>query len=626
MLFSNPISVLGSALLGFAAAAHASSILPSVFQARQITQTSQLLSAYDYVIVGGGTSGLTVADRLTENPHTTVLVLEAGSFPKPEDVLPVTDGGTRRQENYLYQSIPQKNLNNQSFFVVLGNMVGGSSGINGMMTARGSAEDYDRWGKLFERDSKHDWSWKGMLPYFKKSISFFPPPADVAKRFNMKYDASYWGKGSAVDASWPSYQYPGLDPLLGAFKELPGIEFTADSGAGGAGVYWFPTFMDPVKRERSYATNGHYSNVKRPNYHLIADTPVRRVLLKDGAAFGVELTKDNKTFTIPATKEVLVTAGAIHTPQILQRSGIGPRKVIEAAGIKTLVDLPGVGQNFQDHPEIKAEINLGGLLQIHPNAHDLEINATFRQWAEESWSANRSGPYSIAFGNIAAWLPLTAVSPSKYKSLSAALSSQNHSAYLPPGTHPTVAAGYTAQMRGLAQAMLSPSTVFARILLNGTTGAVGPVLNQPFSRGSVNIDTTDPFGRPPVIDFNGLSNPVERAVMVEMIKFYRRYHSDTALAKLAPNETAPGKAVASDAEIDAWLPSGVTPSDWHAAGTAAMMPLELGGVVDQTLRVYGVKKLRVIDASVIPTLPGGNPCHAVYAIAEKVADLIKAGV
>ncbi|KAK0716111.1 hypothetical protein B0H67DRAFT_601463 [Lasiosphaeris hirsuta] len=610
--------MLASALLAFVATSHAFSIPPSTYRARQITKTSQLLPAYDYVIVGGGTSGLTVADRLTENPHTTVLVLEAGSFPNPDDVLPVSDGGTRRQDNYLYQSVPQTHLNNQSFYVILGNMVGGSSGINGMMTARGSAEDYDRWGELFGRGSKHDWSWKGLLPYFKKSISFFPPPADLANRFHIKYDTSYWGKSSAVDASWPSYQYPGLDPLLSAFKELPDIEFTADSGAGSAGVYWFPTFMDPVKHERSYATNGHYSNVIRPNYHLMADTPVRRVLLKDGGATGVELKTDNSTFTIKATKEILVAAGAVHTPQILQRSGIGPQKVLKAAGIKTLVDLPGVGQNFQDHPEIGAEIT-----RIHPNAHDLEIDASFRKFAEDSWSANRTGPYSIAFGNIAGWLPLTSITPSRYRSLSTALSAQNHAAYLLPGTHPTVAAGYSAQMRGLAKAMLSRDVVFARILLNATTGAVGPVLNQPFSRGSINIDPADPFGGAPVIDFNGLSNPVERAVMVEILKFFRRYHYETSLKKLAPNETAPGPAVVTDAQLDAWLPSGVTPSDWHAAGTAAMMPLELGGVVDQTLRVYGVKGLRVIDGSVIPSLPGGNPCHAVYAIAEKAADLIR---
>lgn len=166
---------------------------------------------------------------------------------------------------------------------------------------------------------------------------------------------------------------------------MPGVEYAADSGAGRAGVYWFPTLskssfsldccplpmliirsltfasttpVDPVKHERSFALNGHYENVRRPNYHLMADTPVRRVLLDDdaSAAKGVEFITKNQTFTVDATKEVIVSAGAVHTPKVLQLSGIGPRKVLEAAGIKTLVDLPGVGQNFMEHVGIATDI------------------------------------------------------------------------------------------------------------------------------------------------------------------------------------------------------------------------------------------------------------------------------
>lgn len=233
-------------------------------------------------------------------------------------------------------------------------------------------------------------------------------------------------------------------------------------------------------------------------------------------------------------------------------------------------------------------------------------------------SLTQTGPYSIAYGNIAGWLPLTAISPGRFSSLAAELENQDHGAYLPPGTHPTVVKGYAAQMRGLASAMRSKDTVFARYLVNATTGPLAPILNQAFNRGSINVDPADPFDSPPLVDFNGLSNPIERAVLVEMVKFLRRYVSETSLVSLQVNETQPGPDVVTDAEIDAWLPSALTPSDWHAAGTAAMMPLELGGVVDQTLRVYGVKNLRVIDASIMPSLPGGNTCQAVYAIAEKV--------
>ena len=224
----------------------------------------------------------------------------------------------------------------------------------------------------------------------------------------------------------------------------------------------------------------------------------------------------------------------------------------------------------------------------------------------------------MPYGNVAGWLPLSAIAPERFSSLARELEHQNHTAYLLADTHPSVARGYAAQMRGLASTMRSNTTVFARYLLNGTTGPSEPILNQPFSRGSVNVDAADPFGRPPVVDFNALSNPVERSVLVEMVKFLRRYVSQTSLAALRPNETLPGPDIVTDADIDAWIPNNITPSDWHAAGTAAMMPLELGGVVDQTLRVYGVKRLRVIDASVMPSLPSGNTCQPVYAVAEKV--------
>lgn len=189
--------------------------------------------------------------------------------------------------------------------------------------------------------------------------------------------------------------------------------------------------------------------------------------------------------------------------------------------------------------------------------------------------------------------------------------------------HPTVARGYAAQMKGLAAAMRSEHTVFARFAVDATRGATAPILNQPLSRGSVNVDPRDPFGANPVVDYRALTNPVETRVVVEMVKWYRRYHFETSLAGFAPRETAPGAAVATDAQLAAWVPTVLNPTDYHPAGTAALAPLELGGVVDQALRVYGVKQLRIIDASIMPSLPGANTCQPTYAIAEKAADIIK---
>lgn len=236
------------------------------------------------------------------------------------------------------------------------------------------------------------------------------------------------------------------------------------------------------------------------------------------------------------------------------------------------------------------------------------------------WS-NRSpiGPYSIGWGNVAAWLPLTAISPDRFDALADELDEQDHASYLPEDTHESVAKGYAAQMKDLVSAMRSPDTVWSRYYVNATIGATRPILNQPFSRGTVNINTGDPFGEPPVVDYRALTNPVEVKVLVEMVKWYRRYHFETSLSDLGPVETAPGADIESDEDIAEWLAVGFNPSDYHPAGTAAMMPLELGGVVDQTLKVYNVESLRVIDASVMPVLPGANTCQPTYALAEKVS-------
>ncbi|KAK7996575.1 hypothetical protein PG989_004615 [Apiospora arundinis] len=600
----------------------------SAYQARQVRDASELLPAYDYVFVGGGTAALTVADRLTEDPDTTVLVLEAGPFADPATTLPVVGGGSRRQPLYNFSSVAQEQLGGQVFEVLLGRMVGGSSGANGMAALRGTADDYNRWGQMWE-SNELGWDWEGLLPYFKKATNFVPPPKDVAERFNITYDTSYWGTESPIFTSWPPFQYPGLDPLVTAFGEMPDVVYAADSGAGRAGVYWFPTLMDPVKHERSFALNGHYENRQRPNYHVMADTPVRRVVLEDdaSAAKGVEFVNKNQTFTVLATKEVIVSAGAIHTPKVLQLSGIGPKKILEAAGIETLVDLPGVGQNFMEHVGIATDITIEGLKNIHPNGFDWVTNATFREWVEEAWETNRGGPYSIAFNNIAAWLPLKAITPSLFESLAQELESQDHASYLPAGTDPTVVAGYKRQMQHLAAAMRSPDTVFARFAVNATLGGTNPIMNQPLSRGTINVDPRDPFGAHPLVDYRTLSNPLERRVLVEMVKWLRRYSFETSLGDLQPLDSAPGPDVVSDEQIADWLDAkSVLPSDYHPAGTAAMLPLELGGVVDQTLRVYGVKKLRVVDASIMPNLPGGNTCQPVYAIAEKAADMIKSNI
>jgi len=328
-----------------------------------LSRQAQIAEAYDYIIVGGGTAGLTVADRLTEDGKTTVLVLEYGQLSTAASITTVRgglSGMTDASLQFDITSVPQVKLKNRTSPVQVGKVVGGSSAINAMMTIRGTREDYDRWGQFF--GEKSSWSWEGLLPYFKKALNFVPPSAAVAKSANITYNTEYWGNTSTVYAAWPSFQFPASTVLLDAFKGLGGVEFPGDSGAGKAGAYWYPTFMHPTSVTRSYARTGHYDGLNRANYQLLPGSKVTKVLFNGTTATGVTFVPvtgrtppaaNAPVTTVKARKEVIIAAGAIHSPQVLQLSGIGPKKLLDAAKITTLVDLP-VGTNFQDHTILSA--------------------------------------------------------------------------------------------------------------------------------------------------------------------------------------------------------------------------------------------------------------------------------
>ncbi|KAK3315910.1 hypothetical protein B0H66DRAFT_624688 [Apodospora peruviana] len=599
-----------------------------------IARAQDLLPSYDYIIIGGGTAGLTVADRLTEDPQTTVLVIEYGPLASSSAITTVSGGFYGLSSPYLYDimSVPQLNLGNRTTAVMAGKIVGGSSAVNAMMTVRGTAQDYDRWGSFFPNKTS-DWTWDGLLPYFKKALTFAEPDPAVKESAKMTYNTTFWGKGSSgVYAGWPSFQYPGTTAQMDLYKHIPGVEFPGDSGAGRPGVYWFPTFMDPNRVERSYARTGHYDDQKkRSNYHLIADSRVTKIVLNGTTATGVAFIpagskQYTNTTTVTARKEVILAAGGIHSPYLLQLSGIGPQRVLTEAKIETVVDLPGVGQNFQDHPMLMATYQYRSLPSSwKPSPEYMFSNSTFQSWATTLFNTNRTGPLSIATGNAAAWLPFPVISP-RSRSISSLLTSQNHSAHLPPNTHPTVAAGYAAQMLSLATALRQNNTAFYNAVITGgaSTGLIVDL--HPLSRGTVNIDPQDPLAKTPVVDYRALNNPLDVSIMTDILRFTRNFHiNNTATAQLRPVEIIPGQDVQTDQDFADYIAESTSPSEFHPVGTCAMMPRELGGVVDEELKVYGVNRLRVVDASIMSTLPGGNTCQTVYAVAEKAADLIGYG-
>ncbi|KAF2461190.1 glucose-methanol-choline oxidoreductase [Lineolata rhizophorae] len=578
---------------------------------------------YDYIIVGGGTAGLTVADRLTEDESKSVLVVEFGDIVDDDPELKMPQKGNPFPTQYMFNisSVPQTALNSRVGTVQISAIAGGGSAINAMFHDRGSVADYDAWVEL----GNDGWGWNDLLPYFKKAVEFTPPDAFMQEEFGITYneESAYGGHGP-VDVSYPPFQWEGLKTQWDAWGDL-GIEAQVEGADGTAyGRIWVPSSQDPVNETRVDAVLAHYKRVAevRPNYNLLLLHKVTKVELNGGGnkarGVTVESRESGETKMIEAQKEVIMAAGAIHTPQILQLSGIGPSSVLEAAGIDVVVDHPGVGQNFHNHPWFVTVFNY--TTNFYPNPDTLTSNETFAAEAYEEYWANKTGPYSLGLGNAGVFLPLSDVT-GDYQLIAADYADQAPSDYLATDTPPEVVAGYAAQQAILATLFASDEAAVLEMPLAGGSTSVTPNL-KPTSRGSVAINPADPSAEP-LVDYRAWTNPTDARVMVEMLKRVREYHAVPAMVEaFHPVELVPGPDVATDDEIEQVMRTQLLDPDFfHPVGTAAMMPLENGGVVGTDLLVYGVRGLSVVDASVIPMIPGTHMAETVYAIAEKVSSV-----
>ncbi|KAH6697303.1 choline dehydrogenase [Plectosphaerella plurivora] len=570
---------------------------------------------YDYVIVGGGIAGITLANRLTETGENQVLVLEAGELDQNEAFI-TTPGsvgsGVGTSYDWNLTSAASPGSNNREVNLPSGRGVGGGSLINQMVFTRGNRGDFDRW----EAFGNEGVNWDDMLENFKKSENFTPPALPIVEEFGATFDLDAHGFEGAVQSTYPPFYWPSVNNIAAATREL-GIPVLQDGqGGNNAGGYFCPKSQKPVENTRSSARAAHYEQaVGRPNFHLTTGAHVTKIQLEGTKAVGVEYAPSagSERINVKARKEIILSAGALQSPKILQLSGIGDAATLSAADIEVAVELPGVGHNLQDHPLLA----LVFALNLPLSSANLTSNAAFAAEAAELYQTQRTGPLANPGGEFLLFLPVSNFTD-RASELQTVAQSQDPASLVSTAPE-TVQAGFAQQHSLLTETLTSDSATALEILWGD--GAIILGVENPFSRGSVKIASNDPFA-PPVIDTNYFSNPIDLAVLVEGVKFARTIMATQAMAEAVPFEIVPGANVTSDASIEAFIKENVA-TFAHYSGTTTMGPLELGGVVDTSYRVYGVENLRVVDAGVIPMVPAAHTSTTVYALAERAAALIQ---
>lgn len=333
-------------------------------------------------------------------------------------------------------------------------------------------------------------------------------------------------------------------------------------------------------------------------------------------ATGVRYSSNGQVITANARREVILAAGAIHTPQLLELSGIGQASVLNNLGIRVLQDLPGVGNNLQDH----------GLVHIEysyrlPNIIDVEtisLNSTIAQQCEQQYFASKSGPWTATPSQAVAFPSLQQFASDPSGMLSSVHS--DTADYLPPGYENTLRAGYARQSDSILSE-LSQSNIPAFENLNNNAGGLDVALMRPFSRGTCHITTTDP-STPPAVDPRWLSHPFDMEVMVQAMLFNQKILDTPQIQALQPSYPVLSRNAGRE-EITNYLKNNVG-TEYHYSGTTAMLPRELGGVVDTNLLVYGTANLRIVDTGIYPMVPGAHLQAVAYAVAERAADIIRA--
>jgi choline dehydrogenase len=542
----------------------------NILFSRLSARGSQTMQIYDYIIVGAGSAGAVVAHRLSANARNKVLLVEAGPASHPWSRIPIGYARllTNPAANWLYASEPEANTNGRKLPVPRGKMLGGSSSINGLAFVRGQAQDFDTWAQM----GNHGWSYDDVLPFFKRM-----------ERYHGDGDDAFRGREGPLRVTNPEPRDPLFAALIKAAAEVgivhnrdyngarqDGIAMSQATIASGRRMSTAHCYLDPIR--------------KRQNLRIATGAFTEALVLEGKRCTGVRYSVAGTEHQARAAREVIVSAGSINSPQLLELSGIGQPERLQNLGIDVCHALPGVGENLRDHyaPRTRWGIGAKGI--------------TFNDRGRGLGLAGQALRYAFSKPSMLAMVgaPIRAFVRSR-EGLEA----------------PDVLLGWVPMLT-------EPGPKGPRISRqSGVTCYAHPM--RPESKGHIHIASADPR-QPPAINFNFLSSPIDAELTVRAVRIARAIMSAPALAPMHVTEIAPGASQISDGDILDWVKR-VAETTYHPVGTCKMGSDALA-VVDAQLRVHGIGGLRVADASIMPTLTSGNTNAPSIMIGEKAADMV----